>query len=149
MDHQKHIATLLFFLLFVPNILYGQKVTAHFYDAEGYDTSGRRQGYWKETSVLNYVNDKGFSNGVEGYEYGNFVNNEKVGVWEVKDTLGNLLGHRIYMGDTAEFEIQYKEGEIYSIVKSKSTTATHHHKEGIQYGDIVEIIDVMDICGVF
>lgn len=77
------------------------------------------QGYWKLPSNVNYVNDKGFYNGVEGYEYGNYLNNEKTGVWIVNDTNGNLIAHRVYVNDTTEFEIQYKNGKIFSVTTTK------------------------------
>lgn len=75
-------------------------------------------------SAMNYIHNDNLYNGVEAYEFGNYVNNEKVGVWEVRDNNNNLIGHRVYIDDTTEFEVQYKNDRILSIVISKSEPST-------------------------
>lgn len=113
---------ILLIALLLPVTLVGQTQT--FLNA--FDSSGHRVGYWKLSSSINYRDHIKKYNGVEGFEYGYYRDNQKIGLWIVEDKLGNLIGHQMYIDDTTRIEIQYKKGKIFSIVTyiSESTPMT-------------------------
>lgn len=107
------ILLMFFIYLFSPINGYCQEEKSH------YDSLGRLQGYIKQPSFVNYINDNGFYNGVESYEYGNMVDNNRTGVWIHKDEKGELLAQKVYINDSTNLEIQYKNGKIFSILTFK------------------------------
>lgn len=133
-----------FLLVFIFSLLFlssnGQP-TPHFMDSEGYDSLGREQGYWKLITALNFLKEGKVVEGIEGWEYGYFVDGLKTGTWVVKNDNGKLIGHRMYKNDTLFCEIQYgKNQKVTSIVRSKFKPATKN-KDGINsYGEYIEII---------
>ena len=104
------------------------------------DSLGRAQGSWKQFGVVNYQNDKEKLDGVEGVSYGNYFEGNRVGVWEIWDNKGKLIGQRIHLGDTAVMEIQYRKNRIYSIIRMRLINKEPEGPSQIQYYKITEII---------
>lgn len=104
---------IIFFLLLTIKC-YGQESIVHHFDS-----SGQKQGRWQLESVVNYIDDNGMYGGVEGVATGQFVDDERVGLWEIKDKNNKLIGQRFYLNDSTIVEIQYKKERVFSILNKK------------------------------
>lgn len=104
-----------------------------------FDSLGHRAGAWKIFTAINYINDKGRYNGLEGYEYGRYIEGVKVGVWHVKDHNGLIIGQRVYINDTTLLEIQYKDEKIFSVVKTHLGVWKEQNQTKVRITDKMEI----------
>jgi len=93
--------------------------------------------------TLNYINEKGISaefDGINTIESGYLIGTNRIGVWEIKNEKGKLVGHSFFEPDGITYEVQYFKGKIYSVVRSKTTTYTRSSGEQawrIQYLEVL------------
>lgn len=75
-----------------------------------------KQGYWMLPSAFNYVYKGVVIRGFEAYASGYYKDNKRIGLWEIKDEKGLLLGYRIFYENDSYIEVQFRNKRVVTIL---------------------------------
>lgn len=89
----------------------------------GYDSLGYKQGFWNEKifygDYLLFFEDS--VEAPDAYAYGFYVDDKKVGFWDIKtsnkDGSGSLIAQLFYENDTMKFQFTYIDSKIHQYTR--------------------------------